>query len=105
VVDNACETPIFECFLDEQLFRVWLELWYADIINHLVTGEAISNGLRIFKNISLQCFSFLDGMIPISSGIAKSKSLGVYSITKFLVSYPFVMTTHVVNTLVGGKQP
>ena len=37
-IDDACETPFSECFLDKQLFGASLEPCYVDIVNYLVTG-------------------------------------------------------------------
>ena len=39
MIDNASEPPIFECFPDEQLYRVQLEPWYANIANYWVIRE------------------------------------------------------------------
>ena len=53
---DSSETPIFECFLDEQLFfGVQLELWHIDIVNYLVT----SNMPRKWMKDDKACFLVL----------------------------------------------
>jgi len=35
--DRESEFNIFECFLDEQLYAIHLDPWYADIVNYLIS--------------------------------------------------------------------
>ena len=41
VTNNVSESPISNCFPDEQLFRAQVESWFADIVNYLVTGKCL----------------------------------------------------------------
>jgi len=52
VVGNACDTPICENFLEEQLFGIQLEPQYADVVNYLVIGEM----LREWTKNDTTCF-------------------------------------------------
>jgi len=37
--DREIKSDVFECFPDEQLYAIHPDLWYADIMNYLVTGR------------------------------------------------------------------
>jgi len=39
VTNDACETLICDCLPDKQLFGAHMELWFANTMNYLVTGE------------------------------------------------------------------
>jgi len=39
LTSDACESPICDCFPYEQLFEAYVEPWFANIVNFLVTGE------------------------------------------------------------------
>jgi len=44
VVYDTYETPIFQCFPNDQLFRAQVELWHADIVNYLMMVEMPMEG-------------------------------------------------------------
>jgi len=37
--DRESESTVFECFPDEQLYAIHLDLWYANIVNYLIVGR------------------------------------------------------------------
>ena len=39
VTSNASDSPICDCFHDEQLFRVHVEPWFANMVNFMVIRE------------------------------------------------------------------
>jgi len=41
VYTRGIKAPISECFADEQLFTVYYDPWYTDVVNHLVTGKLL----------------------------------------------------------------
>ena len=65
---NSHGVPIGDSFPDEQLFSLVHCLWYADIVNYLVTGQFQHNGLlnrkrnfwKILRNITLMIHIYLN---------------------------------------------
>ena len=68
--------------------------------------KCLGNGIKMIGHVSLKWLGSSYGMIPICLAIAKTKSLvDVYLMTKFLISFPFVMMMHMRDILVEGKPP
>ena len=63
ILQKESKSTISKCFLNEQLFMVQYEPWYADIVNYLVTSEISLEWSKHdnYRFFSLVKFFYYDG--------------------------------------------
>jgi len=63
VASDISESPICDCFYNEQLFRAQVEPWFANIVNYLVTREMLRGWKKDARAyfLSIVCFCVQDG--------------------------------------------
>jgi len=98
------ELPINDNFPDEQLLATFRELWFAYIVNYIVTSQTPSH----WSNKKYTDFCLKPGISfrrnHISSNTVPTKSLGdVSPMSKLGVSFYFVTSLHTVDTLIPSK--
>jgi len=105
VTSDACESAICDCFPNEQLFGAYMEPWYANIMNFVVTGEMPKDETRMIEHIFFQWLGSSCRMTLTCLNIFRTKTLeDTRLMNKFRVFSLFVMTNLVVGILVG-KSP
>ena len=100
------DLPIIDSFLDEQLLAISSELWFADIVNYLVTGKILpewTGSNRIDTNSCPKSSSSI-GMIRISLSTVLTRSLGdAFQTKKLGVFYLFAMI-RLVEVILGLRR-
>jgi len=104
VIEDAKETPIVECFPDEQLLKAHLKPWFVNTVNHLVTEETPNNWTKHDGMHFLSIIKFFIWDDPYCLNTVKTKSLkDACSMTKSIMSSLFAMIMFVEGILMGGK--
>jgi len=103
--DRKSESSISECFPDEQLYAVHPDLWYADIVNYLVASRIPDGWTKNDRDRFLHIIKFFiwddPYLFKYCSDQVFRRCIPDHEVRSFFL---FVMTRHVEDVLVVGRQ-